>query len=154
MPKRKVRYAVVGQGYFAQKAVLPAFAHARKTSELTAIVSSDPKKLRKLAKAYGVAHTVDYDGLEELCRGDVIDAVYPVTPNHTHRALTERVAPHGIHVLCEKPMAVTEEDCEAMIRVCRDHGSKLMIAYRLHFEDANLRVREQLKKGKLGEPRY
>src|SRR5947209_8628583 len=116
MAKRKVRYAVVGLGHFAQHA------------ELTAFVSSDPKKLRKLAKHYDVEHCVGYDELDQLCASDAIDAVYIATPNHTHRGFVERVAPHGIHVLCEKPMAVTEEDCEAMIRVCADNACKLMIA--------------------------
>jgi predicted dehydrogenase len=154
MAKRKVRYAVVGLGHFAQKAILPAFRHARKNAELTAFVSSDPKKLRKLSKAYGVDHCVGYDELERLCSSDAIDAVYIATPNHTHKELVERVAPHGIHVLCEKPMAVTEEDCEAMIRVCADNGCKLMIAYRLHFEEANLSAIELVRKGKLGAPRF
>src|SRR3954454_1287218 len=103
MAKPKVRYAVVGLGHFAQTAILPAFERARKTSHLTAFVSSDPKKQRKLAKAYDVEHVVDYDGLDALCRNDTIDAVYIATPNDTHRQLVERVAPHGIHVLCEKP---------------------------------------------------
>jgi glucose-fructose oxidoreductase len=154
MAKPKVRYAVVGLGHFAQKAILPAFEHARKNSELTAFVSSDPKKLKKLAKAYDVEHSVDYDGLDALCRGDLIDAVYLATPNDTHRALVERIAPHGVHVLCEKPMAVTEEDCAAMIRACADNACKLMIAYRLHFEAANLSAVELVRKGKLGEPRF
>ncbi len=154
MAKPKVRYAVIGLGHFAQKAILPAFKHARKNSELTAFVSSDPKKLRKLAKAYDVEHSVDYDGLEALCSSDLIDAVYVATPNDTHRALVERIAPHGVHVLCEKPMAVTEEDCEAMIRACADNACKLMIAYRLHFEAANLSAVEIVRKGKLGEPRF
>jgi predicted dehydrogenase len=154
MAKRKVRYAVVGLGYFAQKAVVPAFERAGKSSQLAAFVSSDPKKLRKLAKAYEVEHCVDYDGLEELCRSDAIDAVYLTTPNDTHRAFVERVAPHGVHVLCEKPMAVTEEDCEAMIRACRDNSCRLMIAYRLHFEEANLSAIELVKRGRIGEPRF
>ena len=106
-----------------------------------------PKKLSKLAKRYGVEHTVDYDGLDELCRTDAIDAVYIATPNHTHRALVERIAPHGVHVLVEKPMAVTEDDCEAMIRVCAENQCKLMVAYRLHFEGANLSAIELVKQG-------
>jgi glucose-fructose oxidoreductase len=153
MAKPKVRFAIVGLGYFAQEAILPGFRHA-KGAELAAFVSSDPKKQRKLAKKYGVEHTVDYDGLEELCRNDVIDAVYIATPNHTHRGFVERVAPHGIHVLVEKPMAVTEEDCEAMIRACDENKCKLMVAYRLHFERANLSAIELVRKGKIGEPRF
>ena len=52
--KRKIRYAVVGQGYISQVAVLPAFAHATKNSELAALVSDDPLKLKKLSKKYDV----------------------------------------------------------------------------------------------------
>ena len=154
MAKSKVRYAVVGLGYFSQQAVLPAFHHARKNSQLTALVSSDPKKLRKLGKAYGVEQVVDHEGLDQLCRTGAIDAVYLAVPNAHHRAFTERVAKYGIHVLCEKPMAVTVEDCQAMISVCRDHAAKLMIAYRLHFEAANLHAIDLVTRGKLGEPRF
>ena len=154
MARRKVRYAVIGLGRFAQEMILPAFRHARQNAELTALVSSAPHKLRKLARSYGVANWVDYDGLDALCRADAIDAVYLATPNDTHRAFVERVAPHGVHVLCEKPMAVTEEDCAAMIRACDDNACKLMIAYRLHFEEANLAAVEMVRKGRLGEPRF
>lgn len=153
MAKRKVRFGVVGLGYFAQRAILPAFKHARKTAELTALVSSDAKKLRKLGKRYDVEHAVDYDGLDALCRDNAIDAVYIATPNHEHRRFAERVAPYGIHVLCEKPLAVTEEDCQAMIRVCRANGARLMTAYRLHFEPCTLRAAELVRKGRIGNPR-
>src|SRR5882724_13081574 len=59
--KDKVRYAIVGLGYIAQIAVLPAFAHATENSELTALVSSDPKKLKELSRKYGVEHTYSYE---------------------------------------------------------------------------------------------
>lgn len=149
----KVRYAVVGQGYISQVAVLPAFRHAADNSELRAIVSDDPVKLKKLSKKYGVERTYTYEQYDECLRSGEIDAVYIGLPNHLHREYTERAARAGIHVLCEKPMAVTEEDCEAMIRACEQSGVKLMIAYRLHFEEANLKAVEIVQSGELGEAR-
>ncbi|HEU4532961.1 MAG TPA: Gfo/Idh/MocA family oxidoreductase, partial [Polyangiaceae bacterium] len=64
-----------------------------------------------------------------------------------------RAARAGVHVLCEKPMAVTVEDCEAMIKATKAAGVKLMIAYRLHFEEANLKAIEIAQSGKLGQPK-
>jgi predicted dehydrogenase len=154
MGKRKVRFAVVGLGYFAQKAVLPAFANARKSAELVALVSGDPRKLKKLAKIYGVAHTVDYDGFDALCTSGNIDAVYLSVPNHKHREYAERALKHGIHVLVEKPMAVTEADCAAMNAAAEAGHARLMVAYRLHFEESNLRALDLVRRKKLGEPRY
>lgn len=150
---RRVRYAVVGLGYIAQVAVLPAFAHARENSELVALVSDDAEKLRALGRKYRVDHTFGYDRFEEGLREAAVDAVYIALPNHLHREYTERAAAAGVHVLCEKPMAVTEEDCRAMIEACDRQGVKLMIAYRLHFEEANMKAVELVQSGRLGDAR-
>lgn len=150
---RKIRYAVVGLGYIAQAAVLPAFEHASKNSELTALVSDDPTKLKKLSKKYGVEHTYSYKEYDDCLASDRIDAVYIALPNNLHREYTVRAARAAVHVLCEKPMAITEQECEAMIRAADDNGVKLMIAYRLHFEEANLRAVEIVRSGKLGDAR-
>lgn len=149
----KIRYAVVGLGYISQIAVLPAFAHATENSELTALVSSDPEKLKKLARKYCVAATYSYEQFAECVRSGQIDAVYIALPNHMHRAYTETAADAGVHVLCEKPMAFTASECEAMIRSCEAGCVKLMIAYRLHFERGNLDAIKTIQSGKLGEPR-
>jgi predicted dehydrogenase len=151
--KRRVRYAVVGLGNIAQVAVLPAFAHAKENSELVALVSSDAEKLSALAKRHDVEHTGGYDDLERIIAEAEVDAVYVAVPNALHRTMTERAARAGAHVLCEKPMAVTEADCEMMIDVTREHEVKLMIAYRLHFDPANLRAIERVRAGKIGDPR-
>jgi predicted dehydrogenase len=151
--KRKIRYAVVGQGYISQIAVLPAFAHARKNSELTALVSDDPLKLKKLGRKYDVQHLYSYDQYDACLSSGEIDAVYIALPNSMHRDYTERAARAAVHVLCEKPMAVTEEDCEAMIRAASASQVKLMIAYRLHFEAANLKAVQIARSGKLGDLR-
>lgn len=149
----KIRYAVVGLGHIAQVAVLPAFAHAKRNSQLAALVSDDPKKLKELSKKYKLQGTFSYDQYADCLRSGAIDAVYIALPNSMHAQYSIRAAKAGVHVLCEKPMAVTEKECEAMIKAARDHQVKLMIAYRLHFEKANLKAVEVVRSGKLGEPR-
>ncbi|HEX2678613.1 MAG TPA: Gfo/Idh/MocA family oxidoreductase [Polyangiales bacterium] len=151
--KKRVRYAVVGLGNIAQVAVLPAFQHASENSELVALISSDQDKLDKLGKRYGVKLRGDYRDLERVLAEGQVDAVYIALPNTMHREFTERAARAKVHVLCEKPMAMTEQDCQAMIDATNRHGVKLMIAYRLHFEAGNLDVIERAQRGDLGELR-
>jgi predicted dehydrogenase len=152
--RRKVRYGVVGLGHIAQAAVLPAFAHARANSQLTALVSDDPQKLKALGRRYRVDRLFSYDEYGDCLRSGVIDAVYIALPNHLHCEYSVAAARAGIHILCEKPMAVTEKECRAMIRTAEHAGIKLMIAYRLHFEEANMTAVKIVRSGKLGEPRF
>jgi glucose-fructose oxidoreductase len=153
MPKRLIRYAVVGCGHIAQVAVLPAFGNARRNSKLAAIVSGDPLKRAELSRKYEVPKAVDYREYDALLKSGDIDAVYLALPNNLHAEYAERAARAGIHVLCEKPMALTEAECELMARVAREHQVKLMVAYRLHFERANLEAAEIARSGRIGEPR-
>ena len=148
---RVVRYAVVGLGHIAQKAVLPAFAHAR-NSRLEALVSDDPVKARALAKRYRVPLTLPYEEYEACL--EQVDAVYIALPNSMHAEYTIRAARAGAHVLCEKPLAVTVEDCQRMIDACREHRVKLMTGYRLHFEEINLKAVDLVRRGRLGQPKY
>ena len=150
---RKIRYAVVGLGHIAQNAILPAFANARENSELAAIISDDPVKLRAMSRQYGVKDCFSYDGYEFCLHSGKIDAVYIALPNNLHRNYCIRAADAGIHVLCEKPLAVTEEECQTIIKACAENDVKLMTAYRLHFERGNLDAIEIVRSGKIGEPR-
>jgi glucose-fructose oxidoreductase len=147
-----VRYAVVGLGHIAQVAVLPAFAHARRNSRLAALVSDDAAKLRSMSRKYGVRNTFSYDDFDAAL--EQVDAVYIALPNSMHAEYTERAAAAGVHVLCEKPMAVTADECERMIDACRENNVKLMIAYRLHFEEINLQVIDLVRRGRIGEPKF
>jgi glucose-fructose oxidoreductase len=143
----------VGLGHIAQAAVLPAFAHARKNSVLAALVSDDKKKLEELGDRYKVAARYDYSSLGRCIREEAIDAVYIATPNSEHAPIARLAASCGAHVLCEKPLGVTEPECIKIIEVCRRHSVKLMTAYRLHFEAANLAALEAVRSGRIGEPR-
>ena len=151
--QRKVRYAVVGAGNIAQVAVLPAFGHAGANSELVALISSDEKKRDELGRRYSVEHLGPYQEFERVVREARAEAVYVSVPNHLHREWTERAARCGLHVLCEKPMAATVAECQAMTRATEQAGVRLMIAYRLHFEEANLGAIEKIHSGHIGDPR-
>jgi predicted dehydrogenase len=150
---RKIRYAVVGLGYISQVAVLPAFKHAEENSELVALVSGDATKLKRLAKKYSVSKTYSYEQYADCLASGEVDAVYIALPNNMHRAYTEGAAESKVHVLCEKPMAMTEQECESMIDSTSRAGVKLMIAYRLHFEEGNLSAMSAVRAGEIGEPR-
>jgi glucose-fructose oxidoreductase len=151
---RKIRYAVVGLGHISQAALLPAFKNAN-NSVLAALVSDDDKKRKELAKRYRLSpeSTYSYDEYDDCLKSGEIDAVYVGLPNHLHCDYTVRAARAGVHVLCEKPMAVTERECKQMIAACEKAGTKLMIAYRLHFEEANLEAVKIATSGELGEIR-
>jgi glucose-fructose oxidoreductase len=141
-------------GHIAQVAILPAFKHAARNSQLAALVSSDPVKLKELSKRYRVPLAVSYDGYDDLLRSGHIDAVYIAEPNSLHCDFAIRAADAGIHVLCEKPLAINEEECELIIAACKQNRVKLMTAYRLHFEKSNLEAIRLIQSGKIGSPRY
>jgi glucose-fructose oxidoreductase len=116
--RRKVGYAVIGLGHIAQSAILPAFAHA-KNAKLVALVSSDEEKRRKLSRRYGCAAFSD-DDLDTCLEIPEVDAAYIAEPNDRHAEFAVRCARKGVHVLCEKPLAISEEECRRMIDACRD----------------------------------
>jgi predicted dehydrogenase len=151
---RVVRYAVIGLGHIAQAAMLPAFGHAKRNSRLTALVSENPKKLNVLGRRYSIGRLCSYADADSLFHSGDIDAVYIALPNDLHKEWAVRAAKAGLHVLCEKPMAVTARDCELMIRAAAATKVKLMIAYRLHFEAANLHAVQLSRVGKLGDLRF
>jgi glucose-fructose oxidoreductase len=129
---------------------LPAFRNAG-NSELFALVSGDAEKLDKLGRKYALEHLYSYEDYSRALSN--VDAVYLAVPNHLHREYAIRAAAAGVHVLCEKPMAVTTGDCQAMIDAAQQNHAKLMIAYRLHFEAGNLEAIHLANSGTLGNQR-
>ncbi len=151
--KVKVRYAVVGLGYISQIAVLPAFKNASRNSELTALVSDDPVKLEKLGRKYKVKNLYSYENYRDCLNSGLVDAVYIALPNSMHRDYTVEAAEAHVHILCEKPMAVTAGECREMIEAAATNRVKLMIAYRLHFEKANSKA-ARIAGSKLGDLKF
>lgn len=150
--KKRVRYGVVGLGWFAQEAVLPAFAACGDNSVLMALFSGDADKREELSGRYDVP-AYDYSEYEHVLGRDEIDAVYIVSPNSEHNDHALPAARHGVHVLSEKPLAESTAAAESMVRECQQAGVRLMTAYRLHFDQAHLEAIETVRAGLLGEPR-
>ena len=148
----RVRYAVVGAGWISQIAFMPGVA-ATGNSATTAIVSGNAERARTLADFHGVPHVYDYDRYDEMLASDVADAVYVALPNSMHADYAVRAARAGKHILVEKPLAVTEEECRAMIAAAEAAGVWLMTAYRLHNEPGTVEVLERIRQGAIGEPR-
>jgi predicted dehydrogenase len=150
---KPVGYAVVGLGSIAETAVLPAFRSAKK-SKLVALVSHDQSRAQQLGAKFGVKHCYSYGNYDDCLRQPGVDAVFIASVNSAHAEQTIRAAAAGKHVLCEKPMATSVEDCGRMVAACRAHGVRLMIAYRKYFEPGSVALKELVTSGKLGRLRH
>src|SRR6185503_3325995 len=150
-PGRKLGWAIVGLGSLSINQILPAFAKCEK-SRVVAFVSGHPDKARKLALRYGVAEKAiyDYQGMDAIKNNPEIDAVYVVLPNGMHAEYTIRALSAGKHVLCEKPMANTPADCQAMIDASKQASRKLMVAYRCRYEPYNQEMIKLAREQELG----
>ncbi len=136
--EKKLGWAVVGLGELSCEEILPAFANCEH-SELRSLISGDRAKALQLAEEYGVdaAQVYTYDQYDQIANDPTIDIVYIVLPNSQHAEYTVRAFRAGKHVLCEKPMADTPQECDQMIAAGYQANRKLMIAYRLHYEPLN-----------------
>jgi len=149
--ERRVGYAIIGLGRISMEHFMPAVKMSRH-ARITGIVSGHRAKAEKMAAEYGVPSSAiyTYEDCDRMADNKDIDAVYVALPNSMHAEYTIRSARAGKHVLCEKPMATSVADCEAMIEACRRADRKLMIAYRCHLEPTNLRAVQLIRQGMLG----
>jgi len=152
--QRKIGYAIVGLGSYATRQIMPNFKncdHAR----LVALVSGTPAKLRQYGAEYGIpaTHHYTYADYDRMRDNPDIDVVYVVLPNAMHAEYSIRAAQAGKHVMCEKPMAVSAAECEAMIAASRKAGKLLMIGYRSRFEPYNRLAIDLARRGHVGPTR-
>ncbi|WP_266364398.1 Gfo/Idh/MocA family protein [Tellurirhabdus rosea] len=152
---QRVGYTIVGLGHLSLDELLPAFGESKK-SKLVALVSGSPEKMRKVAQQYGVKpeNCYSYENFDRLRDNPAVQVVYIVLPNSMHAEYTIRAAQAGKHVLCEKPMANSSQECQAMIDACRRADRKLMIAYRIQYEPNNRMLRQMVREKKYGEVKF
>ncbi|MBW8745385.1 MAG: Gfo/Idh/MocA family oxidoreductase, partial [Sphingomonas sp.] len=152
---RKLGYAIVGLGGYGLGVIIPQFVNC-KSSRLAAVVSGDPIKAKRVAAQYGLPDKAiyTYANFDSIRDNPDVDIVYVCLPNSMHKEYVIRAAKAGKHVMCEKPMAVSAAECEAMIAACKAANRKLMIGYRCHFEAFNLEAIRLTRSGAIGKPKY
>ncbi|MBL7815643.1 MAG: Gfo/Idh/MocA family oxidoreductase [Saprospiraceae bacterium] len=146
--KEKLGIALVGLGYYSTDLLAPAL-QLTSHCELRGIVTGSPEKAAKWQQKYGIKdkNVYNYDNFDQIANNPDIDIVYVVLPPSMHREFTVRAAQAGKHVFCEKPMAPSVADCEAMIKACADHKVHLAIGYRCQ-HDPNIQAYMKVGKEK------
>jgi glucose-fructose oxidoreductase len=145
-PKDKLGIALVGLGYYSTDVLAPAFQFTKKCY-LAGIVTGSPQKAETWKKKYNISdkNIYNYSNFDQIANNPDIDIVYVVLPPSMHKEYVIRAAKAGKHVFCEKPMAPSVADCEAMIKACADNKVKLTIGYRCQ-HDPN--TQEYMRLGK------
>ena len=149
---RPVRYAVVGAGWISQAAFMPGVGHSG-NSVIAAVVTGDKAKAKALGKRYDFSAAYHYDAYAAMIAEGEVDAIYLALPNDQHHQFAVPALEAGLHVLLEKPMAVSEAECKSITAAAESSGAKLMVAYRLHFEPATLDTLRRVREGELGDVR-
>ncbi len=144
--KGKLGIALVGLGGYSSGQLAPALQETEHCY-LAGIVTGTPSKAATWKQRYDIpeGNIYNYQTFDSIKDNPDIDIVYVVLPNAMHAEYVIRAAKAGKHVICEKPMAVTVEDCDRMIAACKEAGKMLSIGYRLHFEPHN---QEMMRIGK------
>lgn len=133
--KERLGVALVGLGYYSTDLLAPAL-QLTKNCYLAGIVTGSPEKAERWKKQHRLPdrNIYNYTDFDKIADNPDIDVVYVVLPPVMHREYTVRAANAGKHVWCEKPMAMSAAECEAMIKACADNKVKLSIGYRMQHE--------------------
>jgi len=151
---KKINIAICGLGNYAE-----AIAYGLQSTQyctLAGIVTGTPAKAQKWKTQYNIPdkNIYNYTNFDKILSNKDIDLVYITLPNGLHKEFTIRAAKAGKHVITEKPMAITPQDCKEMIKACNDAGVQLAIGYRLHYEPTHLELKRLGQDKVFGQVRY
>jgi predicted dehydrogenase len=144
----RVRVGIIGAGSAGSLHAL-SYSQIPEKAQLVGVCDVNEVSAMSLAKAYKVEKI--YTDYKRMLEQRDLDAVSICLPHFLHAEVTEAAAKAGKHVLCEKPMATTLEDCDRMISATRKAGVKLMIAENHRWTPAHIAMKEALDQGKIGE---
>lgn len=142
-----IKVGIIGCGKIAQVRHIPEYA-ANPNTEVYGFYDINLARAEELAKQYGGKAFASYD---ELLADPAIEAVSVCAANHVHAEITIAALKAGKHVLCEKPMAVTLPECEAMVAAAKESGKYLMIGQNQRLAKAHAKAKELIEQGAIGK---
>ncbi|MEM9076399.1 MAG: Gfo/Idh/MocA family oxidoreductase [Bacteroidota bacterium] len=153
--KKKLGIALVGLGGYSTYQLAPALQDTEHCY-LAGIVTGTPSKAKSWANTYGIPEKsiYDYQNFDDIANNEDIDIVYIVLPNSMHAEFSIRAAKAGKHVICEKPMAMNVEECDAIMDACSKAGVKLGMGYRLHSEPYTNEIKRLVREKTFGKINY
>ena len=143
----RIGYALVGTGYFG--AELGRIMNEQENAKIVAVL--DPNNAEEIATELNCDVETDLDKL--YSRGDV-DAVIVASPNYLHKEPVIKAAEHGVHVFCEKPIALSYNDCDEMVRTCEEHGVRFMAGHVMNFFKGVRYAKKLINDGVIGDVLY
>ncbi len=144
---RKLRVGIVGAGGLVADVHFQAY-QALSCIELVAGAELNEAALNRFTRKWGVTGYADF---EEMLAKESLDIVCICVPARYHRAVAEKVAAHKVHILVEKPLATTLEDGQAILDICARHGVKLYYGASYRSLTANMKAREMIRNGEIGD---
>lgn len=148
--EKKVRWGIMSTASIGKRSVIPGIQESRR-NEVVAVASRSLENAQSFAKALNIPTA--YGSYEELLSDPEIDAVYIPLPNHLHKEWTIKAAQYGKHILCEKPIALNEEEAEEMIEACDEAGVVLAEAYMYRHQQRYEDIKMKIKAGAIGDVR-
>ncbi|GAB1804461.1 Gfo/Idh/MocA family protein [Priestia megaterium] len=143
---KTVKVGIIGCGSIAQHRHLPEYK-MNKEVEIVAVCDINEQRALEVADQYGAKAYINY---EELLTSGTVDAVSVCTPNYLHAPISIAALNNGVHVLCEKPMATSKEESQAMIQASKESGKKLMIGHNQRFVSSHQKARKLIESGEIG----
>ncbi|MDP4085933.1 MAG: Gfo/Idh/MocA family oxidoreductase [Bacillota bacterium] len=143
----KLKIGVIGCGAIAERRHLPEYAFHQNV-EIVAVCDINEDRVNEVAENYGAKA---YTNFEELLSNSELDAVSVCLPNYLHAPVSIAALNAGVHVLCEKPMATSTEEAEAMIAAAEKNGKKLMIGHNQRFVPSHQKARQLIQSGEVGK---
>lgn len=142
-----INIGIIGCGKIAQKRHIPEYLE-NIDANIVGFYDLNHARAKTISETYGGSA---FESIEDMLADPSIDAVSVCTANHTHAAITIQALQAGKHVLCEKPMATTLEDCQAMVDTAHKTGKVLVIGQNQRLTKTHVKAREIIRNGEIGE---